>query len=114
MGNRRRVEKALEHVGATSRVTADHDEIRAADAVVLPGVGAFPEAMRHAASAPASTRCIDERADGGAPVLGICLGMQLLFERSAEHEGAHGLGLLPGDGDGARGAEGARTSAGTS
>jgi glutamine amidotransferase len=96
MGNRRSVEKALEHVGATVARTADPDEIRAADAVVVPGVGAFPEAMRrlHAAGLD---EVIRERADTGTPVLGICLGMQLLFEHSVEHEGARGLGLLPGE-----------------
>jgi imidazole glycerol-phosphate synthase subunit HisH len=92
MGNRRSVEKALAHVGAESVVTADHDAIRGADAVILPGVGAFPEAMRNI-----------ERAGLGdvlrgltQPLLGICLGMQLLFEHSTEHEGAAGLGILPG------------------
>ena len=96
MGNRRSVEKALEHVGADVRRTADHDEIRAADAVVVPGVGAFPEAMRRL-RADGLDEVIRERAESGTPVLGICLGMQLLFERSAEHEGATGLGLLPGE-----------------
>jgi glutamine amidotransferase len=96
MGNRRSVEKALEHVGATVARTADPDEIRAADAVVVPGVGAFPEAMRRL-NAAGLDEVIRERAEGGTPVLGICLGMQLLFERSAEHEGARGLGLLPGE-----------------
>ena len=96
MGNRRSVEKALEHVGATVARTADAEEIRAADAVVVPGVGAFPEAMRRL-NAAGLDDVIRERAEGGAPVLGICLGMQLLFERSAEHEGARGLGLLPGE-----------------
>jgi glutamine amidotransferase len=96
MGNRRSVEKALEHVGATVRRTADHDEIRSADAVVVPGVGAFPEAMRRLGAAGLD-EVIRERAESGAPVLGICLGMQLLFERSSEHEGAVGLGLLPGE-----------------
>jgi glutamine amidotransferase len=96
MGNRRSVEKALEHVGATVARTADPEEIRAADAVVVPGVGAFPEAMRRL-NAAGLDEVIRERAEGGTPVLGICLGMQLLFERSAEHEGAQGLGLLPGE-----------------
>jgi glutamine amidotransferase len=96
MGNRRSVEKALEHVGAAVRVTGDHDAIEDADAVVVPGVGAFPEAMRRL-SAAGLDRVIGERAAAGVPVLGICLGMQLLFEASAEHEGAAGLGLLPGD-----------------
>jgi glutamine amidotransferase len=96
MGNRRSVEKALEHVGATVARTADPEEIRAADAVVVPGVGAFPEAMRRL-NAAGLDEVIRERAQGGTPVLGICLGMQLLFERSMEHEGAQGLGLLPGE-----------------
>jgi glutamine amidotransferase len=96
MGNRRSVEKALEHVGATVARTADPEAIRAADAVVVPGVGAFPEAMRRL-NAAGLDEVIRERAEGGTPVLGICLGMQLLFERSAEHEGAWGLGLLPGE-----------------
>jgi glutamine amidotransferase len=96
MGNRRSVEKAFEHVGAEVRVTGDHDAIREADAVVVPGVGAFPEAMRRL-SAAGLDGVIRERAATGTPVLGICLGMQLLFEGSAEHEGAAGLGLLPGE-----------------
>jgi glutamine amidotransferase len=96
MGNRRSVEKAFEHVGADVRVTGDHDAIRDADAVVVPGVGAFPEAMRRL-SAAGLDGVIRERAAQGTPVLGICLGMQLLFETSAEHEGAAGLGLLPGE-----------------
>jgi imidazole glycerol-phosphate synthase subunit HisH len=96
MGNRRSVEKALEHVGAVPRITADHDEIRAADALILPGVGAFPEAMRNLRRAGLED-VLHERAAAGVPLLGICLGMQLLFERSSEHEGATGLGLLPGE-----------------
>jgi len=96
MGNRRSVEKALEHVGARSVVTADHDVIRGADGVILPGVGAFPEAMRNV-DALGLGEVLRERATAGAPVLGICLGMQLLFERSAEHEGAAGLAVLPGE-----------------
>jgi glutamine amidotransferase len=95
MGNRRSVEKALEHVGAQPLVTADHDEIRAADGVIVPGVGAFPEAMRRL-SAAGLDRVVCERAQQGAPMLGICLGMQLLFDSSAEHEGAAGLGLIAG------------------
>jgi glutamine amidotransferase len=96
MGNRRSVEKAFEHVGASVNLTAEHDEIRDADAVVVPGVGAFPEAMRRLGDAGLDA-VIRERAGHGTPVLGICLGMQLLFEASAEHEGAQGLGLLPGE-----------------
>ena len=95
MGNRRSVEKALEHVGARVVRTADRDAIGAADAIVLPGVGAFPEAMRRL-QALRLVDTIRERAAAGVPLLGICLGMQLLFEHSEEHEGAAGLGLLPG------------------
>ena len=113
MGNRRSVEKALEHVGAQVRVTGDHDEIRAADAWSCPGVGAFPEAMRRLGGAGLDG-VIRERAGEGAPLLGICLGMQLLFEASAEHEGAAGLGLLPGEVTRAGARRSCRTSAGTS
>jgi imidazole glycerol-phosphate synthase subunit HisH len=95
MGNRRSVEKALEHVGADPRLTGDHTTIRAADGIVVPGVGAFPEAMRRFRAAGLD-ELIAERAEAGVPVLGLCLGMQLLFEASDEHEGATGLGLLPG------------------
>jgi imidazole glycerol-phosphate synthase subunit HisH len=95
MGNRRSVEKALEHVGADVARTADRGEIAAAEAIVLPGVGAFPEAMRRLA-ALRLIEPIRERATAGVPLLGICLGMQLLFDSSEEHEGATGLGLLPG------------------
>jgi glutamine amidotransferase len=96
MGNKRSVEKALEHVGARPRITADHDEVRAADAVILPGVGAFPEAMRRL-RASGLDAVVGECAAARVPLLGICLGMQLLFEASSEHEGATGLGLLAGD-----------------
>jgi glutamine amidotransferase len=92
MGNRRSVEKALAHVGAESVVTSD---VRDASAIVLPGVGAFPEAMRNLERTGLGEQLI-ERAAAGVPVLGICLGMQLLFESSTEHEGARGLGILPG------------------
>ncbi len=92
MGNRRSVEKALEHVGARPVLTAD---LRAAEAIVVPGVGAFPEAMRRIRAAGLDEQ-IHERAAAGVPVLGLCLGMQLLFESSDEHEAATGLGLLPG------------------
>jgi glutamine amidotransferase len=96
MGNRRSVEKALAHVGAESTITADHDEIRAAEKVILPGVGAFPEAMRNL-RASGLDDVLRERAESGVPLLGICLGMQLLFESTTEHEGAEGLGILPGE-----------------
>jgi glutamine amidotransferase len=92
MGNRRSVEKALAHVGAESVITQD---VRDASAIILPGVGAFPEAMRNLERTGLGEALI-ERAAAGVPLLGICLGMQLLFESSTEHEGAQGLGILPG------------------
>ena len=95
MGNLRSVEKAFEHVGATAEVTSDHDRIRAADRVVLPGVGAFPKAMERI-RAEGLDEVIAERVAEGVPLLGICLGMQLLFESSTELGGAEGLGLVPG------------------
>jgi len=96
MGNRRSVEKALAHVGARPLLTSDHDAIRAADGVVVPGVGAFPRAMEHL-RALGLDEVVVERAQSGMPLLGICLGMQLLFERSVELEPTDGLGLLRGD-----------------
>ena len=95
MGNLRSAEKALEQVGASVTVTRDHGEIRGADGLVLPGVGAFPKAMRSVREL-GFDELIAERLEHGTPVLGICLGMQLLFESSTELGGAEGLGLLPG------------------
>jgi glutamine amidotransferase len=95
MGNLRSVEKALEHVGAAPVVTAEHEAIRAADGVILPGVGAFPKAMRNLRELELDV-VIGERLAAGVPTLGICLGLQLLFEASSENEGAWGLGLLQG------------------
>jgi imidazole glycerol-phosphate synthase subunit HisH len=96
MGNLRSVEKAFEHVGADVEITYDPERIRAASGLVLPGVGAFPKAMRAIAERGLG-ELISERRAAGVPVLGICLGMQLLFERSVELGGADGLGLLPGE-----------------
>jgi glutamine amidotransferase len=95
MGNRRSVEKALEHVGARARITSDPADLRAADGLVVPGVGAFPKAMENLRELGLD-ELIAERLTAGAPVLGICLGMQLLFDSSVERGGAAGLGLLPG------------------
>jgi imidazole glycerol-phosphate synthase subunit HisH len=96
MGNRRSVEKALEHVGANPTITADHDELRRADGLVLPGVGAFPQAMRNLNSLGLPD-LIRELSANGTPLLGICLGMQLLFDASEEMGGAAGLGLIGGE-----------------
>jgi glutamine amidotransferase len=95
MGNRRSVEKALSHVGATASVSADHDELRAADGLVVPGVGAFPRAMGRLRELGLDT-LLRERVAAGTPVLGICLGLHLAFEYSSELGGAEGLGLIEG------------------
>ena len=95
MGNLRSVEKALEHVGATATITNDAAVVRDADGLVLPGVGAFPKAMERVREL-GLVELIAERVESGVPVLGICLGLQLLFESSTELGGAAGLGLLPG------------------
>jgi len=95
MGNLRSVEKALEKVGARATVTRDQDELRSADGLVLPGVGAFPKAMESLRGLELDT-LLGDRLASGVPLLGICLGMQLLFEASSENEGAWGLGFLPG------------------
>ncbi len=95
MGNTRSVEKALEHVGARATISSDPEGVRAADGLILPGVGAFPRAMERI-RATGLDRLLTERAAAGTPILGICLGLQLLFERSEELGGAEGLGLLSG------------------
>jgi len=95
MGNRRSAEKALAHVGASVQVTADHDELRAADGLLLPGVGAFATGMAKLRGLGLD-ELIHERVSSGVPVLGVCLGMQLAFESSTELGGAEGLGLVPG------------------
>ncbi len=96
MGNRRSVQKAFEHVGADARITRDHDVLRDADALVIPGVGAFPLAMANLKDLGLDA-LIRERAAEGTPILGICLGMQLLFDRSLELEATEGLGLVHGE-----------------
>jgi imidazole glycerol-phosphate synthase subunit HisH len=95
MGNLRSAAMAFEHVGASVEVTSDHDSVRAAHAVVLPGVGAFPKAME-AVRQLGLDELVRERHEAGVPVLGICLGMQLLFESSSEIGGAEGIGLMAG------------------
>jgi glutamine amidotransferase len=96
MGNRRSVEKALERVGARAELTADAERLAAADGLVVPGVGAFAAAMARLREAGLDD-LISCRARAGTPVLGLCLGLQLLFERSDELGGAEGLGLLAGE-----------------
>jgi imidazole glycerol-phosphate synthase subunit HisH len=96
MGNRRSVEKALERVGARAFVSREHAQLRAADGLLLPGVGAFPAAMRTIEELGLD-ELLRELAAAGVPLFGSCMGMQLLFERSEEHGGADGLGLLRGE-----------------
>jgi glutamine amidotransferase len=95
MGNRRSVQKALEHVGARAQITHDHAVLGAAHGIVLPGVGAFPQAMRNLSDLGLQAP-LREAAQRGTPLLGICLGMQLLFDSSEELEPTAGLGMIPG------------------
>jgi len=94
-GNLRSVENALREVGAAVNVTRDPEAVRTADRIVVPGQGSMPEcaeAMRRSGVAGA----LREAVDRGTPVLGICVGLQILFEEGEEAGGARGLGLLPG------------------
>jgi len=95
MGNLRSVEKALEHVGATATISSDAAMVRTADGVILPGVGAFPKAMERVRELGLD-ELIAERRDSGVPILGICLGLQLLFDSTTELGGASGVALLSG------------------
>ena len=95
MGNLRSVEKALEKVGAEAEITSDPEAAEGADGVILPGVGAFPKAMERVREIGLD-ELVARRIDAGRPVLGICLGMQLLFDSSSENEGASGIGLMEG------------------
>jgi glutamine amidotransferase len=96
MGNRRSVEKAIEHIGARATVSRDHAELRAAAGLVVPGVGAFPRAMESLRELGLD-ELLRERVAAGTPVLGVCLGMQLAFEHSSEQGGADGLGIVAGE-----------------
>ena len=104
VGNIRSVERALVQVGAEARLTADADELTLADGIVLPGVGAFAPALAKL-SKRGLGRHVVELARRGKPVLGVCLGYQLLFEESSEHGRHKGLGLLPGRVVGVTGSE---------
>ncbi|MBB6735364.1 imidazole glycerol phosphate synthase subunit HisH [Cohnella zeiphila] len=95
MGNLHSVSKALERLGCETAVTSSPEEILAADGAVLPGVGAFGDAMRNLRETGLDAT-VKEFASLGKPLLGICLGMQLLFDESEEHGRHEGLGLLPG------------------
>lgn len=93
-GNLFSVKNALDFLEEESIITADCREIRCADAVILPGVGAFPDAMRMLRE-QGLAEVIKEEAQK-KPLLGICLGMQMLFEKSYEFQETEGLGLIPG------------------
>jgi glutamine amidotransferase len=95
IGNLRSAQKALERVGADARLTADAGLVREAAAVVLPGVGAFGRCMDALRAAQLDAVAYDA-VESGRPFLGICIGMQLLFDGSDEDPGARGLGIVPG------------------
>jgi glutamine amidotransferase len=95
-GNLRSVQKAFEHVGVTAVVGSDPSALRQAAAIVLPGVGAFGAAMVQLRQKGLVEPLI-ERIEAGVPFLGVCLGLQLLFEASEESPGVRGLGLVRGD-----------------
>ncbi|MBE9917728.1 imidazole glycerol phosphate synthase subunit HisH [Paenibacillus donghaensis] len=95
MGNLHSVSKAVERLGAEALITGDRTELLAASGIILPGVGAFGDAMRHLQESGLA-EVMKEVAASGKPLLGICLGMQLLFGSSEEHGQHEGLGILPG------------------
>ena len=95
VGNLRSVEKAFAATGCDAIVTADEKTLRGADRLVLPGVGAFAACMQ-ALSERGFDALVRERVTQGTPLLGVCVGMQMLFEESEEFGRTAGLGLLPG------------------
>jgi imidazole glycerol-phosphate synthase subunit HisH len=95
IGNLRSAQKALEKVGADARLTADPSLVADAAGVVLPGVGAFGSCMAALREAKLD-RVAHDAVDAGQPFLGVCVGMQLLYEGSDEDPGVPGLGILPG------------------
>lgn len=96
MGNLRSVQKAIEHAGGEAIVSSDPEQIAAASKLILPGVGAFGDAMQELRRRDL-VEPIREFIGSGRPFLGICLGLQLLFERGYEHGEHEGLGVLAGD-----------------
>lgn len=95
IGNLRSAEKALQRVGADAALISDPDQAVRADAVVLPGVGSFGRCME-ALRASGLDRVAVSAVETGKPFLGICVGMQMMYEGSDESPGVEGLGLLPG------------------
>lgn len=96
MGNLRSVQKGIERVGGQAQISSDPDEIAAAKKLILPGVGAFGDAMNEIRRRDLE-KPIRDFIESGRPFLGICLGLQLLFERSYEHGEHKGLGVLGGE-----------------
>lgn len=95
MGNLKSVEKALDYVGLKSIITCDKEVILNSDGIILPGVGAFPDAIENI-KARGIDKILKNAVSDGKPLLGICLGMQLLFEESDEFRVCKGLGFLKG------------------
>ncbi len=95
IGNLRSAQKALEHVGADARLTADADEVAAADGVVLPGVGSFGPCLKALRNTGLEGPARDAIA-AGTPFLGICIGMQMLYDGSEEDPTTPGMGILEG------------------
>ncbi len=95
-GNIKSVQKALAKLGQEAEITSEAEKILAADRIILPGVGAFGDAMQNL-RARGLDGVIHRAVDAGIPFLGICLGQQLLFERSDEAPGVEGLGILEGE-----------------
>lgn len=95
-GNLQSVRKALDFIGADNLITADKAEIEAADAVILPGVGAFGDAMA-CLHQSGLTETVKAAALSDTPFLGICLGLQMLFQKSEETPGVEGLSVLEGE-----------------
>ena len=95
-GNIKSVEKAMQYLGQDVKISDDQSEILAADKVILPGVGSFGDAMDNLRRKGLDT-VIHQVVEQETPFLGICLGLQLLFERSDESPGVEGLGILPGE-----------------
>ncbi len=94
-GNIRSLKKALDFVGLQSQITADPAKIQTANGIILPGVGAFPDAMAKLEERELISPILTA-VNKGTPLLGICLGMQLLLDSSEEHSFTKGLGLIPG------------------
>lgn len=95
-GNTRNVKKALDYLNLENELTADPKKILAADGLILPGVGAFQKAM-DSLNERKLVPIIQAAAERGIPILGICLGMQLLFDKSLEFGETNGLGIIPGE-----------------